>query len=327
MGDLKRLRYIPATMEAKTRIIHAKFFAAAFYGIEAAEATPAKIAKLTAAIIDAYRSKNNDHNTDRFFTTLTTDKQETDPLAQILMRRVMQVRRAACKKDGNFQRYKKLIQEYAVKHKQGDEWPSWYHHQDENNKRPCRYPKEQPHPTTKDYDAEWKGNLQSKGPIGLFVEAVVWNGLVIDQNLNIWQHKEEPINIITTPYQSLKMLVLATAARSRTRAGWIRNISKTTRTREIDRDASQLSDQLDEEQKSLVRTAMMGGTMTNQTIAKFNEDVDELCTYCGEQPGTADHIKWGCSFFEPVRQQADADIAAIPRCYLTPGSGVELRQR
>ena len=303
MESLKRLRFIPAKVEAKTRIIHAKIYAAAMYGIEAAEATPPRIAKLTAAIIDAYRSKNNDHNADRFFATLTSDKSELDPVAQILMRRTLQIRRAACKKPENLPRYKQLLRKYAEKQKEGDQWPSWYPPDESNDHRPTKYPKAQPHPTTKDYDADWKGSLDPKGPIGLLIEALVWNGLVIDQNLNIWQQKEEPLNIIATPYQSLKMLVLAMAARSRTKAEWVRNNSKTTRTVEIDRDATQLSDDLEDEQKSLVRTSMMGGTMTNQSIAVFNEDVDEMCTYCGEQPGTADHIKWACSFFEPTRQQ------------------------
>ena len=51
---LQRLRYIPASVEAKIRIIHAKIFAAVFYGVEAAEIAPHKVAKLSAAIIDFF---------------------------------------------------------------------------------------------------------------------------------------------------------------------------------------------------------------------------------------------------------------------------------
>ena len=50
-GTIKATKYVPASVEAKVRIINAKIFAAAFYGIEAAEVAPAKIAKFAAAIL------------------------------------------------------------------------------------------------------------------------------------------------------------------------------------------------------------------------------------------------------------------------------------
>ena len=64
--QLKKLRYAPATNEAKVKAIHAKVYASAMYGIEAAAVTPAKIAKLAATVIDVFRSRNNNHNADRF---------------------------------------------------------------------------------------------------------------------------------------------------------------------------------------------------------------------------------------------------------------------
>ena len=47
----------------------------------------------------------------------------------------------------------------------------------------------QPHPTTKEYDADWDREIQAEGPIGLLIEAIVWNGLVIDKEMRIWQRK------------------------------------------------------------------------------------------------------------------------------------------
>ena len=58
LNQLKRLRYVPATAEAKVGIIIAKTYVAAFYGIEAARVQPARIAKMTAAVIDVFKSKN-----------------------------------------------------------------------------------------------------------------------------------------------------------------------------------------------------------------------------------------------------------------------------
>ena len=55
-SQLKKLRFVPATTEAKVRAIHAKVYASAMYGIEAAAVTPAKIATLAASVIDVFRS-------------------------------------------------------------------------------------------------------------------------------------------------------------------------------------------------------------------------------------------------------------------------------
>ena len=52
---MKKMRFVPATPEAKVKAIHAKVYASAMYGIEAAEVTPAKTAALAASIIDVFR--------------------------------------------------------------------------------------------------------------------------------------------------------------------------------------------------------------------------------------------------------------------------------
>ena len=97
MVQLKRLRFCPATTEAKVGIINAKTYAAAMYGIEAARVPPAKVAKLTAAVIDVFKARNNNHNVDRFFASLSEEDRELDPMVQIFARRALQIRRSACK--------------------------------------------------------------------------------------------------------------------------------------------------------------------------------------------------------------------------------------
>ena len=64
-------------------------YAAALYGVEAAQATPQTIAKLSAAVIDAFKARNDDHNANNFFTTMSASKNDLDPAAQILCRRVL----------------------------------------------------------------------------------------------------------------------------------------------------------------------------------------------------------------------------------------------
>ena len=55
--QLKCLRHCPASTEAKAKIILARIYDGAMYGIEAAIASPKKIGNLTAAVIDVSKSK------------------------------------------------------------------------------------------------------------------------------------------------------------------------------------------------------------------------------------------------------------------------------
>lgn len=81
--QLKRLRFCPASVEAKANIILAKTYAAAIHGIKAARVPPTKVAKLTAAVIDVFKARNKNHNVGRFFATLTKDDKDLDPVVQI----------------------------------------------------------------------------------------------------------------------------------------------------------------------------------------------------------------------------------------------------
>ena len=59
------------------------------YGVEAASASPQKVASLTPAVIDVFKSRNSNHNANQFFPTITASKNDLDPLAQMFVRRVM----------------------------------------------------------------------------------------------------------------------------------------------------------------------------------------------------------------------------------------------
>ena len=149
------------------------------------------------------------------------------------------------------------------------------------------------------------------------IEAALWNGLVIDQELRIWQQNEEPIDVIRTPYQRLKVAMKAMAARARTSAEWARGTTKKIHVKEIDRAASQVNPKMTEEEKGIVSTAMMGGAQAMQEIAGYNEDVNPWCTHCKKAaPSTVEHLRWECEAFEPERVQVDPKLANIPRKYL-----------
>ena len=124
LNQLKRLRFCPAAVEAKVAIILAKTYAATLYGVEAARVQPQKIAQLAVAVIDVFKPRNNHHNADRFFATLSAeDTKDLGPVVQILGRRAMQIRRSASKGKGVEDWFKRILMKYVRKHKHEDEWP------------------------------------------------------------------------------------------------------------------------------------------------------------------------------------------------------------
>ena len=280
---------MPATVEAKANIIIAKTYAAALYGVEAAKVTPAKVAKLTAAVIDVFKSRNNNHNVDRFFATMGSEEKDLDPMVQIYGRRAMQIRRSSCKSSETEKRMKQILTKYATRHKIGSNWPKWYH--DMSTEEPSTYPVPQPHPNTHDHANDWDVEIDDVGPVGLFIESAVWNGLKVDSDFNVWQKGEEPVNILKCPYQNLKKLLHMQATRARTLAEWRRDTStRMTGLREIDRKASLVSPKLSEEEKGIVRSVQMGGTMAKQHIATFDQSTDDKCTYCKEEGASGSHV-------------------------------------
>jgi hypothetical protein len=122
------------------------------------------------------------------------------------------------------------------------------------------------------------------GPTGLLIKSVLWHGMKIDEDLKLWQKNEPPIDVVTTPFQALKPLILQAAARARTRAEKARDTSDLLATEflEIDKELTQVAKGLSEEEKGFVMTSMMGGSQAKCEISRYNEDVEKTCNYCRE---------------------------------------------
>ena len=156
----------------------------AMYGVEAANALPQKSASLTATVIDVFKSRNNNHNANQFFSTNTERMSDLDPTAHVFVRKVMQVRRATCKKKNAEEMFKSILQDYANKHKIEGTWPMWFRVEAQNDDEDDEaYPNEQPHSSTNEHDDDWSDEIISLGPIGLLVESMVWHGMRIDEDL------------------------------------------------------------------------------------------------------------------------------------------------
>ena len=156
----------------------------------------------------------------------------------------MQIRRTVCKKEGAEARFKENLMSYARKHRANGKWPAWFHDQGEASEDDDHdYPPPQPHPSTKEHRKDWDSQIQAQGPIGLFIESLLWHGMAVDRNFRIRQKNEPVIDVFKVPYQNLKHLIVQAAAKARTRAEWGRNTSNAASMEilEIDRDLSQVS--------------------------------------------------------------------------------------
>ena len=169
---------------------------------------------------------------------------------------------------------------------------------------PYAWPPEQPHPSTQEYDQRWNKSIAPLGPIGLLIEAALWHGMAIDDQLFLRQKTEQPIHIMKAPYQNLKMLTLHAATVSRNRAEWNRNTSNTMikECRDIDREASLVDPKMEENGKGIIRTSQIVGQMHTRGISKFNQDVTKTCTYCEGDECTTDHLRWKCKYFDEKRK-------------------------
>ena len=77
----------------------------------------------------------------------------------------------------------------------------------------------------------------------------------------------------------------------------------------MDRDLTQPSIALNDTEKGMIATSLMGGIQANCEISKYNEDVDKICNYCREADSIADHIKWVCKEFQTTREEIDAEAS------------------
>ena len=78
-----------------------------------------------------------------------------------------------------------------------------------------------------------------------------------------------------------------------------------------------MDEKLTEEEQGIIKTFMMGSTISKQEIAKINEDKSGNCDYCKEENISIEHIPWTCKFFDKDREEIDATLAKVPTKYLT----------
>ena len=124
--ELRKLRYVPANAAAKARAILTKVYAGAFYGIGANDLGCRNLDALSSAVMGVFRQKNDYHDSDLFYAT-ALGTADLNPVVQLLTRRVLEFRRAICKRPKTLNKFRGILNLYAGS--QRGEGAVWYHDQ------------------------------------------------------------------------------------------------------------------------------------------------------------------------------------------------------
>ena len=75
---------------------------------------------------------------------------------------------------------------------------------------------------------------------------------------------------------------------------------------------------MEEDEKGVVRTIIMGGGIAKQDIGETNGDVYDACTYCNAAKSTTGYTIWECPHSECILENINPDLPRTLVKYLLP---------
>lgn len=97
LEQLKLLRFVAASPEAKAKTVRTKIFLALFYGIEVNDITERRLGRIVAAVVDVFAASNENHDTEWLFL-FRSQGGDLDTVCQVIVRRCLQLRRSINKR-------------------------------------------------------------------------------------------------------------------------------------------------------------------------------------------------------------------------------------
>ena len=188
ISKIERLKWIKISRNRKLSIIKTDILQAALYGSETIKASKKSIQRLRSAIANAIGPCSKHRAIELVFEANDIGK-DVDPMVQTLVRKVALIRRIIDKFPEMKQVYVNNISSYQKFYQRGI-----------NN------PKRHEVANTRDNEM---------GPIGLLADELYSCGAMLNENLEITQDNEMPINIELMPWQELKRQVEGIAKRQR----------------------------------------------------------------------------------------------------------------
>ena len=165
LSQLHRLKYVAASPQSKAKAIRTKIYPGLFYGIEVNDLSERQLASISAAVIDVFAGRNDNHDADWFYATQSIGG-DLDPTVQVLLRRALELRRCVCKRPQDEHMLKHIVQLYVEEAKRKHTPQEWYCGRAERSDEVHNdFPEPAPHPS-KGQVATWKKESPCKGTRG-----------------------------------------------------------------------------------------------------------------------------------------------------------------
>ena len=295
---LKRAARLPVDTQSKANTVRTKILPTALYACEASEVSDAHLASLTSHILSVLTTGR--HNKRDLIATFIASSHghDRDPVGQVLLRRITQIRRTLAKHPDILPKVKDIHRMYQ----RGNHPGAMNHNLPHANTSA-------PHP----YRASttpYKRGMSAAGPIGLLLSSIHCTGSTLDKYFYMHTPNEATINIIDTPQQYITPKVLDHYTRARTFANTIFEDKDTNFVyEEIDKNATNANiHRLDKQKQAFLKVVMTGQDWDNKSKNKIGREGDTTCQYCNHPMQTTDHIIWDCPHFQGIKSAVIPEI-------------------
>ena len=273
------------------------------YGCETAPVNESAIRQPRASIADAITYTTVRRSPDLVFATNSMGT-DIDPDIAIHTQRVVAMRRAIVKDKDMEAVIKDIMRMYALKGGPG------IYSGDEN--LAAKQLAGEPGSRTR---AQVRAQCDPQGPIGHVLESMHMHAAAVNSRMEIVQHNQPTIGIISAPAQHVAPLVRNMCTRNRTRAAE-GSRQETVGLAEIDDFATKGdTHKMDDESRFKLDITRTGSAWNRSAAFWSGQAPDKICQLCNAAEEDALH-HWTCEATKKEREQADEELASIDPCHI-----------
>ena len=265
---LEKISKIGLNVQTRIKAITVKINPMAVYGAENANPSTANLQKFKTKILQCISGKSSRGDKDLKFATLDESKKDLDPEVQMIIHRVLAMRREAAKRPAIKNMINRIIEKYEV----------WQKVIDENSA-----------------DAIGIGMKEKleHGPVGILMQNLKSIGATLDGDFVVKMQNEQDLDLLETPFQALQYEIMQRAMRSRA----IDAASKGTKRDdvfEIDRKVDRAAKtDIPKEERVILRKMQAMSEWTGEAIRRrLDHSHQEQCRLCNLEQYSKEHLIW-----------------------------------
>ena len=299
LATLRRFRFLPHDADTKAQFIHIKVLAGALYGIECSEPSGAMIQKLQSAIVDAL-GFHSARACNAIAFELSAKNSDIDPHVQQLLRRTTMFRRMWAKHSSMREDIIKLQQHYL---QHGFIGTSKFH---SGPNATVSGPAPPPGHLGR---AKWKSPYPLRGPVALMLYSVGQVDATMDADFRIHTHHQQPMELLSMPFQQVKPQITNLAVEARTR--WV----ATTRSdlvglKDLDREALKMAlKKRKGDDLRILKHSISLSSWANDKLYDAGQSKTRACELCGTcDTQTTRHLLYHCTCPALVQAREEATL-------------------